>query len=623
MNRFGIGRTLFAFASWLAVASFAFGQASTSQINGVVRDASGLSVPGAELKLTQTETGQVRTVTSEADGEYVFTNMPVGPYTLAVSKDGFSRYLQSGIVLQVGTNPTIDVALKLGSVTESVMVEAGAAMVETHSTGIGTVVDNQRVVDLPLNGRDATQLIFLSGMATPGTIPQLRNFPAASISVAGGQGNGITYLLDGANHNDVSSSLNLPLPFPDALQEFKVETSALSPQYGMHSAATVNAVTKSGTNQWHGDVFEFLRNGDFNARKFFDPRRDTLKQNQYGGTVGGPVLKDKLFVFGGFQKTSRRSDPPGSVAYVPTPESLTGDFRILTSPACNAGRQLTLPSARGFVNNQISPTLLNPVAIKIAGLLPKSTDPCGKVTYGLNANSDQKDFVTRVDYQLTTTQSLFGRATVNVLDQPSTFDGSNPLTLNTNGTRNAVYTLTLGHTWLIRPNIVSSFRVSANRTDLTRTPDKFFSWADLGSNLTEVGAGKTIRLAVTGNGFSVGGVNGTPGAAFSGPNPPNSGGFEYCQGKTSTGIRSELHLPIDELLVWTECPWLVHFQRANHNAGDGRLFYWRAVNHEPGQYLRIHSASKLCGLVCAGHLESYAASDRHLRRSLGAIFSGL
>jgi hypothetical protein len=514
----------------------AWAQSSTSQINGVVRDASGLPVPGAEIKATQTATGLVRNAASGADGAYVFTNLPIGPYTLEVSKEGFSKYVQSGIVLQVDTNPTIDVALRVGSVNEAVTVEAGAALVETHSTGIGTVVDNQRVVELPLNGRDATQLIFLSGMATPGTTPQLRNFPAATISVAGGQGNGMTYLLDGANHNEVSSNLNLPLPFPDALQEFKVETSALPPQYGLHASATVNAVTKSGTNQYHGNLFEFLRNGDLNARRFFEPTRDTLKQNQFGGTLGGPVLKDKLFFFAGFQRTTRRSDPPGSIGYVPTAEALAGDFRTLAGPTCNGGRQLTLPAARGFTNNQIAPALLSPVAVKIAGLLPKSADPCGRVTFGLLANSDQNDIVGRVDFQVTEKQTLFGRTTTNILSQPSTFNGTNPLTLNTNGTRNAVYTLTLGHTYVLSPTTVLSLRASANRTAVTRTPDSFNSWADLGSNMTDVGAGKTIRLGVSGNGFNIGGVNGTPGAAFTGPNPQVSEDVSIVKGNHQIGF---------------------------------------------------------------------------------------
>src|SRR5579864_2164488 len=278
---------------------------STAQINGTVRDSSGLAVAGATVKATQTATGAVRTVTSDAEGAFVFANLPIGPYLLEITKEGFNKYAQTGIVLQVDSNPTIDAALKVGAVTEQVTVQADASMVETHSTGVGTVVDNQRVVEMPLNGRNATELVFLAGMATigganGGFLNSVRNYPTVMISVAGGIANWTTFNWDGANHNDAYNSLNLPLIFPDALQEFKVESSALPAQYGLHSTAAVNAVTKSGTNEFHGDLFEFLRNGDLNARDFFAPTRDTLKRNQFGGTVGGPVLKDKLFFFAGY-----------------------------------------------------------------------------------------------------------------------------------------------------------------------------------------------------------------------------------------------------------------------------------------------------------------------------------
>jgi hypothetical protein len=524
-------------AGFFLACTAVWAQASTAQINGNVRDDSGLGVPNASIQATQTATGVVRTTTSSADGSFVLPDLAIGPYAIEITKEGFSKYIQNGIVLQVDSNPTIDANLKVGSTSEQITVEADAAMVETHSTGVGTVVDNQRVVELPLNGRDATQLIFLSGMATPGTIPQLRNFPAASVSVAGGQGNGVSYLLDGAYHNDVSSSLNLPLPFPDALQEFKVETSALPPQYGVHSAATVNAVTKSGTNSFHGDLFDFIRNGDFNARSFFASSRDTLKQNQWGGTIGGPVLKNRLFFFAGYQQRDTRSDPPASIAYVPTPAAIAGDFTALAGPQCNNGRTINLASSLGFVGNKISPSLLNPVALKIASLIPTPGDTvCGRVTYGLNGNQDQYDSVSRVDYQINTKQSFFGRVTTNVLNSPSTYDGKNPLTLNTNATSNRVYTVDLGHTYLISPNVINSFRIAASRTSLTRTPDNFFDWAGLGVNMTDVGSGKTIRLAVSGNGFAIGSVNGNPGAAFSGPNPQLGDDISIVKGNHQMGF---------------------------------------------------------------------------------------
>src|SRR5205823_11614037 len=200
-----------------------------------------------------------------------------------------------------------------------------------RTTGVSQVMDNLRVVELPLNGRQVTDLIVLSGAATIGSIGSfVRGYPTVSISVAGGLSNGVTFLLDGASHNDPFNNLNLPLPFPDALQEFKLETSGLSAQYGQHSAGTVNAVTKSGTNDFHGDLFEFVRNGAFNARNAFASSQDTLKRNQYGGTVGGPILKNKLFFFGGTQATTQRSRPSDNRAFVATPAMLAGDFTTVT-----------------------------------------------------------------------------------------------------------------------------------------------------------------------------------------------------------------------------------------------------------------------------------------------------
>src|ERR1017187_10419819 len=248
----------------LCICATAWAQGSTAQINGSVKDSTGLVVAGADVKATQTATGAVRTATSGSDGTFTLPDLPIGPWTLEIGKEGFSKYVQSGIILQVDSNPSIDASLKVGSVTERVQVTADAAMVETHSTGVGQVIDQERVVDLPLNGRNDLMLVFLGGAATtapPGNLNSTKNYPTVVISVAGGLANGITFLLDGSTHNDPFSNQAMPFPFPDAMQEFKVETSALPAQYGQHASAAVNAVTKSGTNAFHGDIFEFLRNG--------------------------------------------------------------------------------------------------------------------------------------------------------------------------------------------------------------------------------------------------------------------------------------------------------------------------------------------------------------------------
>ena len=209
----------------------------TAQINGSVTDSSGAAIPGAEIKATQTATGTVRTATSGADGGYVLPNLPIGPYLVEVSKDGFNKYAQTGIVLQVQANVTVDAAMKLGSVNEQVLVQADAAMVETQSTAVGQVVDNKRVLELPLNGRNATELVFLAGMATVGGanggfLNSVRNYPTVMISVAGGIANQQNYTLDGANHLSFMSGTTMLMPFPDAMQEFKVEASGVTLAFG-------------------------------------------------------------------------------------------------------------------------------------------------------------------------------------------------------------------------------------------------------------------------------------------------------------------------------------------------------------------------------------------------------
>ena len=233
-----------------------------SQVSGVVRDSSGAVLPGVEVTMIKTDTATSRTVFTGSDGAYVFPNLPVGPYRLKIVLQGFNTYVQEGIVLQVNSNPSIDVTLSVGSIGEQVTVKAESPVIETRSTGVGQVIDNQQVTEMPLNGRQATELVFLSGLATSapaGDLNTNKNFPTVTISVAGGQANGITYIMDGGTHNDPFNNLNLPTPMPDALQEFKVETSSLPARYGHHAASAVNLVTKSGTNTYRGNVFEFIR----------------------------------------------------------------------------------------------------------------------------------------------------------------------------------------------------------------------------------------------------------------------------------------------------------------------------------------------------------------------------
>src|SRR5687767_6188191 len=336
------------------------GQAgSTAQITGTVRDQSGGVLPGVDVTVTQTETGFTRSAVTDENGNYTLTSLPIGPYRLQAMLSGFRTYQQTGIVLQVGSNPVIPVAMALGDLTETVSVEAAAPLVETRNPSIGTVIENERVEELPLNGRNPVELIQLAGAAVPQGAASSRSMQGGqAISVAGGQSFGVAYLLDGAMHNNPYDNLNLPLPFPDAMQEFRVETSAQNAQNGFHSGASVNIATKSGTNLFHGDLFEFTRHHRFNATSPFaavDPatgerRGDGLVRNQFGGTLGGPIVTDRVFFFGAHQQTRATQTPADIITFIPTAAMMAGDFTQVASAACRAQGNLTLPAALGFVN---------------------------------------------------------------------------------------------------------------------------------------------------------------------------------------------------------------------------------------------------------------------------------
>jgi hypothetical protein len=452
---------------------------ATSQMQGLVRDESGAPIPAAEVKATQTETNTVRTTTSGSDGTYVLANLPIGPYRLEISKQGFSTYVQTGIVLQVATSPTVDVSLRVGAVTEQVQVEANAALVETQNTNIGAVIENRRILELPLNGRNPAELIQLAGASVPAGINGTAGFPGGlNISVGGGLLSGINYSLDGALYSNPFDAVNLPFPFPDALQEFKVETNSLTADKGTHAAGAVSAVVRSGTNNYHGDVFEFFRNGELNARNSFAARRDTLKRNQYGGVFGGPVKRDKLFFFVGYQGTRTRSDPADRTGFVPTEAMLNGDFSGCRTFPANI---IDPNTGQAFVNKQINPNRFSPQALAIVKLLPKATGPCGESRYGPVQKINEYQTLGRMDYQIGTKQTLFFRYMATAYLLPAAYGFSkNLLDSTSGGLDDLAQTAALGHTYLFSPTTVNLFRIAVNRVGVHRFNDDYFSPCDVG-----------------------------------------------------------------------------------------------------------------------------------------------
>src|SRR3989441_6636861 len=355
----------------LMVAAMACGSVwaqAAAQISGAVQDQSGAVLPGVEVTATETEAGVSRSTVTNETGHYVLPNLSLGAYKLEAVLPGFRSFLQTGIVLQVNSNPAINIVLQVGQVSEQVEVQANAGLVETRSVSVGQVMETARIVELPLNGRNAQELILLGGAAQQVSPAGGYSFGGTrlAIATAGSIGTGTDYTLDGIRHIDPYDSLALPLPFPDALAEFKTEIGGQSAQQARGSQ--VSAVTKSGTNALHGDLFEFVRNDLFNATNYFaavDPstgqkKHSTLKRNQFGGTIGGPIMKNKLFFFGGYQGTTLRQDAKNMRSFVPTAAMMAGDFTGFASAACNSRGAVTLQSP--FVNNTIPPNFFDPVS---------------------------------------------------------------------------------------------------------------------------------------------------------------------------------------------------------------------------------------------------------------------
>jgi hypothetical protein len=503
----------------LLTATTAWTQAgATAQISGTVRDSSGAVLPGVDVTATQTDTNFARSTVTDAGGNYVLSNLPTGPYRLQATLSGFRTFQRTGIVLQVNANPEIIIEMAIGALAETVSVEAATPLVETRSPAVGQVIENERIEELPLNGRNPTELIALAGAAVPQ--PAL-NASSRSMqggtatAVAGGSAVGVAYLLDGATHNNPYDNLNLPFPFPDALQEFRLETSTTNANNGMHSGASVNVVTKSGTNLFHGDLFEFVRDQRFNATNPFnaiDPvtgerQGDGLNRNQYGGTLGGPISTDKLFFFGAYQGTRLRETPADLFGFVPTAAMLAGDFTEYARTCGSTGPiQLRAP----FVNNRLPAAAFSPAALKVAASLPKPTnaaEPCGRVAYSRSRPQDESQYIGKVDLQLNANHSMFARYmfTGAKWTPPFALQPDNILVSSQGGRDNKAQSFTVGDTMVLSNTTVNAIRFAYNHTDIHRTHEPTgFSAPDIGIK-TYSYIEDYMLLNVTNGGFQIGG----------------------------------------------------------------------------------------------------------------------
>ena len=359
--------------------------AGTGTIQGTVTDPTGSFIPNATVTLTQQATQVKRVIQTDPSGVYIFPNIQIGTYTVNVTAAGFATFVQKNNVLEVGSNIAVNVQMKVGGKTETVEVQANGIALQTEDVSYKQTIDSQQITEMPINSaaRQITGLLTVSGGTNPAPAGDFTgtkySYQTISISVAGGSGNTTLWRLDGGDNNDYMANGNLPFPFPDAVSQFSVESTVLGAQDGMHSGGLVNVVTKSGTSTYHGSAFWFIRNNFIDATNFFATSKDTLHQNQYGGTFGGHIIRDKLFGFAAYQRLSAKQSSAATKAQIPTADNLKGDFSTTDPPpgaatnACAKPVQLLDPLTGAILpgNKYATPPTYNASSLALMKYLPK------------------------------------------------------------------------------------------------------------------------------------------------------------------------------------------------------------------------------------------------------------
>jgi hypothetical protein len=369
----------------LLLLSVLYAQVTTAVIVGTIVDSTGATVPNAKIVARAVATNQTREITTTSDGEYILTNLPVGEYEVTASAAGFRTELSKGIVLQVAQRARLDITLQAGSVNETVNVSAEVPVINTEDSVFGDVIENQRVVELPLNGRNFNTLALLTPNVQNG-VPggaTLQNFLAGGIAIwaHGNRDTDNEWNLDGASMNVGFYNWNSFNPSVDAIQEFKIQTGAYSAEFGFQSGANVNIVTKSGTNALHGTLFDFLRNDKLVARGFFPATKPKLRQNQFGGTFGGPVYipkiyngKNRTFFFSNYEGIRIRQEQFGSFT-VPTDEQRSGNLTRTSAGAPLTTAIVDPVTASAFQGNVIPSNRISPQAVNILKYFPHQNKP--------------------------------------------------------------------------------------------------------------------------------------------------------------------------------------------------------------------------------------------------------
>src|SRR5262245_57337391 len=460
------------------------GQTSTATLTGTIRDPSGAFLPGVTVVITTASRNTSQSTISNEAGSYVFPAILPGTYSLTAELPGFKRFLREGIVLQVTQLIRLDIDLEIGAISEQVEVTAGVPMVETETSSRGSVIDEKKIVDLPLNGRDYNHLALLSPGVLPGT-PRLAsvNFKGA-INVNGNRVFNNVFLLDGVDNISYASSfrgenVQVIQPSIEALQEFKIQTNAYSAEFGRSSGAVVNAAIKSGSNAIRGSVYEFLRNDALDANNFFSNAfgapKPVRKRNQFGGAIGGPIKENKLFWFADYEGLREREGVPRTRA-VPTAAEKAGLFSTAVVDPFAPGRPEFPRNADGLW--VIPQNRWDPVAAKIIPMIPDPNVPGTSIYASTPITRSRVDqFDVRMDHVISNSVQLFGRYSFvdsNVF-RPAPLPGLAEGSFNDafGANLNQSQGVAIGLTWRMSARAVGDFRLGWTRGNYFTNPPNF------------------------------------------------------------------------------------------------------------------------------------------------------
>lgn len=483
--------------------------AQNAQLSGIIQDGSGGAVPNSQITIIDETKGIERQTKSNESGLYVIT-LPPSRYGIRVASPGFKTVARQGVSLDVGQNQQLNFTLEIGQMEQSVAVTGDAPMVNTVDSTVSGVVDDNRVVDLPLNGRNVMSLAQIvpgvANVSAPQYLSDARSGP--TMNVNGGEKNMNLFTFDGGYFVNPSRNTGMNYPPPDAVQEFRILTSNFTAEYGRNAGSQVNVVSRAGTNQFHGSAWEFLRNDAFNARNFFSSTIPAEKQNQFGAAAGGPIRRDKLFFFGSYQGLIDHPQAVPTEAVVPSVAQRNGDFSGFGTTLVDPTNPLTgqpLTDAGGNVcvaNNIIRPSCISPASQKLLQYVP--TSPSGTITaLGASPRTDH-NYMGRMDWNQSPKNTVYGHfyADRNNNTTP-TANGANLLgyigetftAATTNVTVNDVYTFS--------PNFINQAVFSWLNTNSLETSSQNIAPSTLGINMPQYNPVGSIEADVNGY-FSLG-----------------------------------------------------------------------------------------------------------------------